>query len=138
MGILGILLPALLPVAADGISTLMRWMFGSAVAEPINVKERVELMQAETDKLRVIAELDRPAENISLWVANLRASFRYIAAGAIILIGSVTVLLNGAGVTAVPDDVIETMLYMNGSVFSFMFGDRMYLQLKGISKGKKG
>lgn len=128
MNILGLLIPSLLPALADGAKGLFQKFFGGT--KPVSVDEQIKLMQAETEKIKAIAEIDKPADNISVWVADLRASFRYISAGCIIL--------STIGFTAwyfyYPTDKLDSMLEMlwqlTGSVFSFMFGDRVYLGLK--------
>ena len=127
---LEVILAALLPTIADGIRIAFRWWFGGVPAEPINVDERVKLLQAETDKLRVIAELDRPAGIISSWVADLRASFRYLAAAFILGTTLLAIFLTGAGVTGIPREILDTLIELAASVFAFMFGDRMYIGLR--------
>ena len=134
--ILGMVLPALLPAMADGFKGLFNKFFGSA--EPVNVDDKVKLMAAEVSKLQALAQLDAPSANISTWVADLRASFRYIAAGVIILCTMAFVMMyfwfcyadpkNTALPLVMP--VLDVLLQMAGSIFSFMFGDRLYLSLK--------
>lgn len=134
MGFLALLLPALIPVVADGVRGLVGMLTGGRGAKPQNVDEAVKLMQAEVEKLRALAELDKPAGEISRWVADLRASFRYLAA-AMIILGTFGYITGIAGGVLTADTVVtDTLLQMTGSVFSFMFGDRMYLSLKN---GKK-
>lgn len=137
MSILGMILPALLPAVADGLKGVFQKFFGGT--KPVNVDEQIKLMEAETNKLRVIAELDKPSDKISVWVADLRASFRYLAAGFILVACMffvsyyfyiVTTDPGNAGlVTLMP--ILDILLQLAGSVFSFMFGDRLYLGLKG-------
>jgi hypothetical protein len=137
MSVLGMILPALLPAVADGLKGVFQKFFGGT--KPVNVDEQIKLMLAEADKLRVIAELDKPSDKISVWVADLRASFRYIAAGFILLACMffvayyfylVTTDANNKGlVTLMP--LLDILLQLAGSVFSFMFGDRLYLGLRG-------
>lgn len=133
MGVLSMVLPALLPAAADGIKGLFRKFTGGDPAEPQNTEERISLIAAETERLKAMAELDRPAGEISRWVADLRASFRYVLAGVIIL-GAVGI---GIYVAAVADGEMRKIVFlafieMAGSAFSFVFGDRMYRHLKGM------
>ena len=130
MPLLSLLLPALIPVAADGVRSLFGWLFGASGAQPQTVKEAVELMQAEVAKLEALAKLDAPAGTISLWVADLRASFRYLAA-AIIILGTFGLIILKAGGLPVDEGTIEILLQMSGSIFAFMFGDRLYLSLRG-------
>ncbi|MGH7273424.1 MAG: hypothetical protein ACREIQ_03045 [Nitrospiria bacterium] len=128
--LLALLLPALVPAAVDGVRGLFGWLFGSSGAQPQNVDDAVKLMQAETQKLEALAKLDAPASNISLWVADLRASFRYLAAAIIIWGTFALIFAKGLGL-AIEDSVIDISLQLTGSVFSFLFGDRMYLSLRG-------
>lgn len=127
--LVALILPALAPVVADGAKALFAKLAGAQTYAPRNVGEALQLMTAEVEKLRVLADLDRPTGEISRWVADLRASFRYVAA-ALIIVGTLTAMF----APGVPSDYVETMLQLCGSVFAFMFGDRMYLHLKG---GKK-
>lgn len=134
MGILTMLLPALLPVAADGLKGLFRKLTGGDPAEPQNVEEQIELIRTDTERLRAMAELDRPYGEISRWVADLRSSFRYLISALIILAAT------GIGVYVsieMPDLrklVFLAFLEMAGGAFSFVFGDRMYRHLKGTLK----
>ena len=121
--ILSLVVPALIPALADGIRGVFGRITGGAGARPQNVEEQIKLMAAENERLKALAELDKPAENISPWVADLRASFRYIAAG-VIIIGAVSTLYMPK-----PDEALfEAIWNLAGSVFSFMFGDRMYFK----------
>ena len=124
MSLLSLILPALLPAVVDGLKGLFTRMTGGAGARPASVDEAIKLMSAETEKLKVLAELDKPSGEISRWVSDLRASFRYLAATIIIVTAmSVTVLMPG-------NPLAPYLLEMSGSVFAFLFGDRVYLHLK--------
>lgn len=122
--ILSLVIPALIPALADGIRGVFGKLTGGAGAKPQTVEEQIKMMAAENERLKALAELDKPAENISPWVADLRASFRYIAGGLIIL-GAVSTLY-----APVAQDVQEAVWNLAGSVFAFLFGDRMYLKFK--------
>lgn len=140
MTLLGMILPALLPAVADGMKGLFQKFFGGT--KPVNVDEQIKLMSAEVERLKVIAELDKPSDKISVWVADLRASFRYLAAGFILLVTMIFVAFyfwliyadpsNVALTTLIP--ILDILLQLAGSVFSFMFGDRLYLGLKGTKQ----
>jgi hypothetical protein len=121
--ILSLVVPALIPALADGIRGVFGKLTGGAGAKPQNVEEQIKLMAAENERLKAVAELDKPAENISPWVADLRASFRYIAAG-IIILAAVSTLYAPKMDAA----LFEAIWNLAGSVFSFMFGDRMYFK----------
>lgn len=117
-------LPALLPAVGDGIKAGINKLTGTAPATPQTVEDAIALMQAQTERLRALAELDKPAGAIAPWVANLRASSRYVAVFILIL--------NGIGQAAWGNDptVINLSLQMAQSGFFFLFGDRVYLHLK--------
>lgn len=123
--LLSLLLPALVPVASDAIRGIVGRLTGGSGAQPQNVAEAIQLMQAETERLRAVAELDKPAENISKWVANVRASARYFMAFFILLLTGVAILAPN-----VPVEYVDMLIQVSSSVFSFLFGDRMYLHLK--------
>jgi hypothetical protein len=131
MGVLSMVLPALVPAVADGVRGLFRRFAGAEPSEPQSVQERVSLIQADTERLRAMAEMDRPHGEISRWVADLRASFRYILAGLIIL--SATGICSYLAVLepALRKVIALSSIEMAGSAFSFVFGDRMYRHLKG-------
>src|SRR3990172_2181236 len=120
--ILSLVVPALIPALADGIRGGFGRITGGAGSRPQNVEEQIKLMAAENERLKALAELDKPAENISPWVADLRASFRYIAGGLIIL-GAVSTLY-----VSVDLFVQDAVWNLAGSVFAFLFGDRMYFK----------
>jgi len=120
--ILSLVVPALIPAVADGLRGIFSRLTGGAGAKPQNVEEQIKLMTAENERLKALAELDKPSENISPWVADLRASFRYVAGGLIIL-GAVSTLY-------LPADLLvqDAIWNLAGSVFAFLFGDRMYFK----------
>ena len=88
-------------------------------------------MRAETERLKAVAELDRPAGEISRWVADLRASFRYALAGLIIAAATGIGVYVAATEPGLRKVVFLAFTEMAGSAFSFVFGDRMYRHLKG-------
>jgi len=120
--ILSLVIPALIPALADGLRGIFSRLTGGAGAKPQNVEEQIKLMAAENERLKALAELDKPAENISPWVADLRASFRYIAGGLIILAAVSSLYVR---VDLFLQDVVWNLA---GSVFAFLFGDRMYIK----------
>lgn len=123
--LLALIIPALVPAVMDGVRALINKFTGGEGAKPANVTEAIALMAAETEKLKAVAALDAPAGNLSTWVADLRGSFRYIAAGCIILGTMAAVFVPGTDTV-----VVDAMIQMTGSVFAFMFGDRLYLSIK--------
>jgi len=121
-GILSLVVPALIPAVADGLRGVFSRLTGGAGAKPQNVEEQIKLMTAENERLKAVAELDKPAENISPWVADLRASFRYIA-GCLIILAAISSLY-----IRVDLFLQDAVWNLAGSVFAFLFGDRMYFK----------
>lgn len=119
------LVPALLPAIGDGLRGIFAKFTGSAGANPQNVDEAIKLMQAQTEKLRALAEIDKPSGRASLWVTNLRESSRYVAV--------LLVLLNAAGQLAFNSNPAHVVMSLElaSSAFFFLFGDRVYLHLRG-------
>lgn len=122
------ILPALVPAATDAARGLVAKISGGAGAQPQNVAELVQLMKAQTERLQALSELDKPEGQISQWVADLRASFRYIAVGAIELaaLGAVLFHVQGEGVAV--------LLELAGAGMSFIIGERMYLAIGGRNR----
>jgi len=79
------LLPALLPAIIDLFKGGFSKLIGVPTGEPVTFNERLEEKKLDIQKLKALAALDKPNGNISQWVADLRASFRYIAVGVIVL-----------------------------------------------------
>lgn len=118
------LVPALLPAVADGVRGVVAKITGSAGANPQNVDEQVSLMQANTERLKALADLDKPAGEISQWVADLRGSARYIATFAVILNGIVQ-----SAIGSDPETVALSFQLAQGGFF-YLFGDRVYINMK--------
>lgn len=107
-----ILASVVIPAAVDLVKNI-----GGAASRRfvgLSADDQVKLMQAEVQKLQAISTLDNPHGSPSQWVVDLRASFRYIAA----------ILVIGAGFALNNVDLI-------GMPFGFIFGERMYLGMKG-------
>jgi len=118
------LLPALLPVVGDGLRGLFSKFTNNASADPQNVDEKIQLMEADVAKLRALADLGKPSGNASQWVTDLRESSRYIAV--------IAVLSNAAFQSAYNDDqaIVLLSLELASSAFFFLFGDRVYVHLR--------
>ena len=121
--LLSTLLPAILPAAVDGVKQIiLKWTGG---VRPTSIDEQIKLENAGVERLKALAELDKPAGTPTQWVIDLRASFRYIAA----------IAASGAAIVSlfVPMDeaVRQLALEYGMSASFFIFGERMYLGLKG-------
>ena len=124
--ILSLILPALVPAVADGARGIIAKFTGGAGGQPQNLHERVQLMQAETEKLKALAALDTPTGEPSKWIIDLRASFRYIIISAIMIFTAIVVF----NPDIVGVSVVSVFLDMTGACMSFIIGERMYLGLK--------
>jgi hypothetical protein len=121
--ILESLIPALLPVATDGVRGLFNKFTGGAGAKPANVEEVVTLMDAETKRLQALADIDS-GEGVSQWVANIRALQRPVVSLAIIL-AYIGVVGSGQDQT-----IIENVGGYAQMVTFYLFGDRTYMYFK--------
>lgn len=125
------LISSLLPAVVD----IGKNLLGAATNKWIgmSVDEQIKLQNADVEKLKAIAELDNPHGTPSQWVVDLRASFRYIGAGISILAGGAIAVL---GIDANNVAVLDAGLQLVAIPFSFIFGERLYLGLKGGLKAK--
>ena len=113
------LIASLVPVAAEGIKNGLGKLFGGV--KPASIDDQIKLDNSEIEKLKAISQLDAPIGVPSQWVVDLRASSRYIAAWACILIGSWMItdtMLSGPGSELV------------GVAFGFLFGSRIVANWK--------
>lgn len=120
-----VLFPALLPALTDGVRGIFAKFSGGAGGTPQNVLERIQLMQAETERLKALAEIDKPVGEPDKWVTNLRTSFRYVT---IILIWFATIA--AVFTPGVEQSITIILLDLSGACMSFVIGERMYLSLK--------
>lgn len=124
MSLAAIVLPVILPALMDGFRGIIAKFTKGAGGQPVNMNERVLLMTAENERLKTLAELDKPAENISLWVANLRASFRYITIALIWVLAALAVFF----VPKEQIDVTYQLLDIGGATLLFVIGERFYFK----------
>lgn len=106
------------PVAVEaGKAAVQRFIAPDSV-KPLTVADRLQLEQADIDRLRVLADLDKPPENVHAWVNDVRAMMRpFIAA-------SVTLKWCIAPQNAALD-------FMVGSVWFYLFGERTMVKRLG-------
>lgn len=126
MSLLLSLIPALLPALTDGVRGLLARVSGGAGAKPQNVAEVIQLMQADTDRLKTLAQLDVPTGSISLWVADVRALQRPVAC--LLVIGGYIVAVHASG--KLPAGVLDSLGSYAQMVTFYLFGDRSYAALK--------
>jgi hypothetical protein len=124
-GILGLILPALVPAFTDGVRGIFAKFTGGAGGTPQNMQERIQLIQAETEKLKALAALDTPSGEPSKWIVDLRASYRYVIITTI-LIATIFVVYS----PGIQLGIVSVFLDMTGACMSFIIGERMYLSIK--------
>jgi hypothetical protein len=119
----------LTPIFSDFFKTaapaVSRKLFGESV------DDTVKLAQVDITRVEALSKLDNPYGNPSLWVVNLRGSFRYIAAGILVISGVVVALL---GLSENNPVAMAAGLEVATSPFGFIFGERMVLTFKGGGK----
>ena len=114
------IISALVPAGVDAIKGwFTAWTRQKA---GITVDDEIKLGNANVERLKVLAELDKPIGTPSQWVVDLRSSFRYIACGAFVCAGIYGILIP----SAISPLAIEAAL----AASSFIFGERMMLSLK--------
>ena len=116
--LLSMVLPALVPVMADGARGLFAKFSGGAGGQPQNVAERIQLMQAQNERI------DQPSGEVSQWVANTRGIFRYAVISGIWGLTALAMFTNTA------EAYTLVLLDMSGASMSFIIGERMYLGIK--------
>jgi hypothetical protein len=117
------------------VMELLKNMGGAASRKwfGLSVDDQIKLQDSQTRNLQAVAALDTPGGTPSLWVINLRASFRYIAAIISILGGIACIMVGFFGTKNV---ALQAMMLDIGSSliaapFGFIFGERLTLSLRG-------
>ena len=123
--ILSLIMPALVPAFSDGVRGLFAKLTGGAGGQPQNMQERISLIQAETERLKALAQLDTPTGEPSKWIIDLRAAYRYVIIS-IILLSTIAVVYS----PSIPETITLIFLDMTGACMSFIIGERMYLRIK--------
>ncbi|MBI5236242.1 MAG: hypothetical protein HY886_08340 [Deltaproteobacteria bacterium] len=124
-GIEALIIPALIPVVSDAVKGIINKLTGQSGATPKSVDEEMKLMQAKAEWMKALAELDKPTGETSRWVNDLRASFRYLAAAAIIIVAFATLFI-----PTLDAGYVEMAWTSAQAAFAFIFGDRMYVYLR--------
>jgi hypothetical protein len=123
--ILSTILAALVPVAVEGVKQASaRWMGG---VRATSVAEQIELDKNEIERLKALAELDKPEGTPSQWVIDLRASARYVGALAVITVGIGSLFVPG-----VTPAIQAITLEAANIAFGFLFGSRIVSGFKPL------
>jgi hypothetical protein len=128
--------PITTTLIAAGLPALVELIKGAGGAISRNwlgmsVDDQIKVWGAEVERLKALAGLDTPVGTPSQWVVDLRASFRYVSAAALILGGLTTI---AGGLYMQDEDVVNIGIQLAGFPFGFLFGERMTIALKGMKK----
>jgi hypothetical protein len=136
MSLLTLVLPALLPAAIDAV----KGVFGAAQRKflGLSVDDQIKLESAQVERLKAVSSLDQVVGTPSQWVVDLRSSFRYLAAGVSIVAGVCLGYVGLFSTAVTSEELLQVILPLAsdliGIPFSFIFGERLYLGLKGSVK----
>lgn len=121
---------ALLSAAVPALIDMGKSLF-SGVGRRIgglSIDDQIKLQNADIERIKALASMDSPIGNPSQWVVDLRASFRYIAAGVSITIGSCAIWFASKYANA---SIADIGLQLVAIPYGFVFGERLLLNLKG-------
>ena len=113
---------ALVPVGIEGIKQAMTRFFGGVKAT--SIEDQIKLDNSEVEKIKALAELDKPIGQPSQWVVDLRASARYIGALTVIGVGISTLYV------PVEPEIKVVALEAANIAFGFLFGSRILAGFK--------
>lgn len=119
------LISALAPAAIDAVKTLFGGL--SRRIGGLSVDDEVKLASSDISRLEALAKLDNPAGTPSQWVVDLRASFRYIASG-IMVVGGIALVWYGLTISSA--ELSEAGVSIALAPSSFILGERMLLKFK--------
>ena len=119
------LITSLAPAVIEAVKTLFGGL--SRKIGGMSVDDEIKLMEADTNRLKGLAELDNPVGTPSQWVVDMRASFRYIAAGAMVVIGASIAIM---GLTGNVPEAVEIGASIAAAPMSFIIGERFVLKFK--------
>ncbi len=117
-----VVIPAILPAAVDGLKNILaKWTGGP---QATTIEEQIKLQNADVQRLEALAKLDNPYGTPSQWVVDIRASFRYIASGVIVLVVPVSFFVD------MQEPIRELILNWGSAAMFFIFGERTLLSMK--------
>lgn len=116
------IISALVPVGIEGVKQAASKWFGGVKA--MTVDEQIKLDNSEIEKIKSLAELDKPIGQPSQWVVDLRSSARYLGALAVIAVGV------GSLFMAIAPAVQSVALEAANIAFGFLFGSRVISSFK--------
>lgn len=117
-------LTLLAPALIDGVRGLITRWTGGAGAQPANVEEVIQIQQADTERLKALAELDQVSGDTSKWVNNIRAMQRPTAVAALLL------TYGGVIYFEQPAEVVNQVASFAEMAVFYLFGERGYRYIK--------
>lgn len=123
--VLSTVVPAVIDLVKGAGGAISRKWFG------LSVDDQVKVQNLDIERMKAVAALDTPVGTPSQWVVDLRASFRYIAAPLIIIIGA---FITKEGIDLKDQIVIDVGAQLICMPFGFIFGERLLLGLKSLGK----
>ena len=108
------ILAAFAPVVVDAGKAAVQRFIAPENVKPLSVADKLQLEQAEIDRLKVIAELDKPGDNVHPWVSDIRALMRPFVAISVTMAWCFN------------PSAVDTFLV--SSVWFYLFGERTLLK----------
>lgn len=121
--LLGAALPAVIEIGKQWASKKMGGV------QPVSVDEQIKLDNSEIERIKALAELDKPIGQPSQWVVDLRASARYV--------GALVVISSGIGSLFVPGiNPTVSLLALEAAniAFGFLFGSRIVTNFSSLRR----
>ena len=129
----GVVIPAAVDIVKNVFNGVGQWITRKAGGViPQTIDDVIKLENANVSRLEALSKLDNPFGTPSQWVVDLRASFRYIAAG--LFVGGFILNLGLAAVYPIAAQFIPTTGELAAGAASFIFGERLLLNFKANSK----
>lgn len=118
------LLTAFMPMITDVVRAGVNRITGGAGAQPANVSEAIQLMEADVKRMQAMAELDK-VENTSQWVNDVRAMQRPVAVTLVLIVWMGVVFT-----PSVDEEVLNIVSNLASAAVFYLLGDRTYLYFK--------
>ena len=115
---------ALLPAATDGVRAIINKVTGGAGAKPANVQEAIQLADSQVERMKALAEIDKPAANVSPWVNNIRALQRPAALAVVVVAYAISLYIT------MPAAQSASIAELASIAVGYVFGERAYMYFK--------
>ena len=123
--------PALIPAGTGLVTTIVDRLFGRKEPQFTEYEQYIKKYELDIRKMELFQKADEVGADVYRWVKSFRAGFRYFF-GLAIFIGTVGYVYIAPKFMSqhYNFDFAKYLVDMNGSVFAFFFGDRVYIHLK--------